>query len=201
LDSSDPDVALKAMNGFTTSIGEFHISDFDNAHHQIGRFYGNFSQDTLTVFSPIAETYKVHGYILIHKPVAKILESSYEISNFIFYAAMAVYGCSFLILLTYLLSVRRPIHKISTVARKYAKGNFSEKITIDSNDEIGDLANTMNFMATELNTLEEEQRTFISNISHDFRSPLTSIKGYTEAMLDGTIPPEMQEKYLNIILF
>jgi signal transduction histidine kinase len=56
-------------------------------------------------------------------------------------------------------------------------------------------------MATELDTFEEEQRKFISNVSHDFRSPLTSIKGYIEAMIDGTIPVEMQEKYLNIILF
>lgn len=56
-------------------------------------------------------------------------------------------------------------------------------------------------MANELNTLEEDQRKFVSNVSHDFRSPLTSIKGYVEAMLDGTIPVEMQDKYLNIILF
>lgn len=55
-------------------------------------------------------------------------------------------------------------------------------------------------MATELDTLEEDQRKFVSNVSHDFRSPLTSIKGYVEAMLDGTIPVEMQDKYLNIIL-
>ena len=70
-----------------------------------------------------------------------------------------------------------------------------------SNDEIGYLAASLNYMANELNTLEEDQRKFISNVSHDFRSPLTSIKGYVEAMLDGTIPVEMQEKYLNIILF
>jgi signal transduction histidine kinase len=189
------------MNGFPTPIRGFHISDFGDTYYQIGRFYRNFSQDTLSVFSPITASDKVHGYVLMHIPVAKVLENSYEISNFIFYAAMTVYGCSFLILITYLLYVRRPIKKINTIAGKYAKGDFSKKIDCDSNDEIGDLANTMNFMATELNTLEEEQRTFISNISHDFRSPLTSIKGYTEAMLDGTIPVEMQEKYLNIILF
>ena len=59
----------------------------------------------------------------------------------------------------------------------------------------------MNYMANELDTLEEDQRKFISNVSHDFRSPLTSIKGYIEAMLDGTIPVELQDKYLNIILF
>lgn len=68
-------------------------------------------------------------------------------------------------------------------------------------DEIGYLAASLNYMANELNTLEDDQKKFVSNVSHDFRSPLTSIKGYVEAMIDGTIPPEMQEKYLNIILF
>jgi signal transduction histidine kinase len=55
-------------------------------------------------------------------------------------------------------------------------------------------------MAHELNTLEDDQRKFVSNISHDFRSPLTSIRGYVVAMLDGTIPVEMRDKYLNVIL-
>lgn len=55
--------------------------------------------------------------------------------------------------------------------------------------------------ADKLNKNGEYQRQFISNVSHDFRSPLTSIKGYVEAMLDGTIPPEMQERYLKVIAF
>ena len=48
--------------------------------------------------------------------------------------------------------------------------------------------------------MEEYQRTFVANVSHDFRSPLTSIKGYLEAIIDGTIPPEMQEKYLKRVI-
>lgn len=201
LDSSNPNISLKAKGNYTASIENFNISDFGNTYYQIGTFYENFSQDTLSVFSPITGSYKVRGYVLMHKPIAKVLENSYQISNFIFYAAMSVYACSFLILFTYFLFVRRPIGKINKVAKRYAKGDFSQKINIHNNDELGYLANTMNFMATELNTLEEEQRKFISNVSHDFRSPLTSIKGYIDAMLDGTIPVEMQEKYLNIILF
>lgn len=56
-------------------------------------------------------------------------------------------------------------------------------------------------MSEQLNKNGEYQRQFISNVSHDFRSPLTSIKGYVEAMLDGTIPPKMQEKYLKVIAY
>ena len=67
---------------------------------------------------------------------------------------------------------------------------------IKSKDEIGQLASTLEYMASELSKLDEYRKDFISNISHDFRSPLTSIKGYAEAMQDGTIPPEKQGKYL-----
>ena len=65
---------------------------------------------------------------------------------------------------------------------------------------MGYLAATLNYMSDELDRSGEYQRQFVANVSHDFRSPLTSIKGYIEAMLDGTIPPEMQAKYLNIVL-
>ena len=65
---------------------------------------------------------------------------------------------------------------------------------------MGYLAATLNYMSDELNKMEEYQKTFIANVSHDFRSPLTSIKGYLEAILDGTIPPEMYEKYLTRVI-
>ena len=65
---------------------------------------------------------------------------------------------------------------------------------------MGYLAATLNYMSDELDKMEEYQRTFVANVSHDFRSPLTSIKGYLEAILDGTIPPEMQEKYLHLVI-
>ena len=104
-----------------------------------------------------------------------------------------------LVLFTYVVYI--PIRKIAKAADAYAEGNFDTKIDIHSNDEIGYLAASLNYMANELNTLEDDQKKFVSNVSHDFRSPLTSIKGYVEAMLDGTIPVEMQDKYLNIILF
>ena len=73
-------------------------------------------------------------------------------------------------------------------------------LDIHKDDEIGYLAASLTYMATEIARTEDNQKKFIANVSHDFRSPLTSIKGYLEAMLDGTIPPELNEKYLKILL-
>ena len=72
--------------------------------------------------------------------------------------------------------------------------------TIRNRDEIGQLASSLEYMASELQKLDDYRKAFISNISHDFRSPLTSIKCYAEAMIDGTIPPEKQDRYLSIIV-
>ena len=101
----------------------------------------------------------------------------------------------------YSFHVRKPLHEITKGASEFANGNLSYQIPVDSENELGYLAKNLNHMADKLNRNGEYQRQFISNISHDFRSPLTSIKGYVEAMIDGTIPVEMQEKYLKIISY
>ena len=85
-------------------------------------------------------------------------------------------------------------------AGEYASGNLEYNIPVNSDDESGYLATTLNYMSDELNKLGDYQHKFVANVSHDFRSPLTSIKGYLEAIIDGTIPPEMQEKYLKIVI-
>ena len=94
-----------------------------------------------------------------------------------------------------------PLRKLREGVKDFSISHENKPIVIRSNDEYGELADTLNVIGDELSKFDEYQRKFISNISHDFRSPLTSIQGYVQAMADGIIPPEDQEKYLNIILF
>ncbi|MFV0464428.1 MAG: sensor histidine kinase [Lachnospiraceae bacterium] len=183
------------------TIDGFDISDFGNRYYAEGTFYNYFDQDQLTVYSPISINYKIRGYIFIHKSEASILSYSNGLA-FISYQTLCLVAVSALILLVILLlTIVLPINKILRVANEYTSGNFEPDLDISTSDEIGFLAASLSYMANELNTLEDDQKKFISNVSHDFRSPLTSIKGYVEAIADGTIPPENQEKYLNIILF
>lgn len=105
-------------------------------------------------------------------------------------------------IMTFLMSnnIILPVKQMKEAAEAITKGDFSQEVHITSNDEIGQLAQSFNTMAKELQEVDTLQSDFIANISHDFRSPLTSIKGYVEAMLDGTIPEEMFTKYLSIVL-
>lgn len=201
LDSSNPNARYLAERGQPLKIEQFTISDFGNKYYQVGTYYDFFEEDTLTVFSTMTHNYKVIGYVIIHEPMSVVLAQSDEIVDIVFLSVVIMFICAFVVLIAFTIIVYRPIRDITKGAERYAKGDFSQKIRVKSNDEIGYLANTLNYMGNTLNTMDDEHRKFISNVSHDFRSPLTSIKGYIEAMLDGTIPVEMQEKYLNIILF
>ena len=90
-----------------------------------------------------------------------------------------------------------PIEQVNEVSRKIAKGKVSERVQIDSHDELGELANNFNEMAEAIEKFEMNRREFISNVSHELRSPMTSIKGFIAGILDGIIPPEKEHFYLN----
>ena len=179
-------------------IKDFRISDFGTSYYTMGTFYGCFDQQMLTVFAPITVDYQVRGYVMIHKQIEQIYRDADHFLNlsYVSLITLLIVGIAFMVV--YLWRTYRRIYLMNRVAHKYMEGNFLS--TMEIGDEVGFLAASFNYMANELNTLEEDQRKFVSNISHDFRSPLTSIKGYVEAMLDGTIPVEMQDKYLNIII-
>ncbi len=184
-----------------TTVQDFDISTFGTRYYQEGTFFDVFSEQTLSVFSPITIDYKVRGYVLIHRPISDLVSYKDGLLNISYMTLAIIFFCAFIVLGLFTFTVYLPIRKMTRAAENYSEGNFDTKINIHTNDEMGYLADSINYMATELSSLEEDQRKFIANVSHDFRSPLTSIKGYIEAIMDGTIPHEMQDKYLNIILF
>lgn len=186
--------------GESYEIPDFRISDFGTKYYCVGNFYGSFDEQMLTVFAPITVDYQVRGYVMIHKSIREIYQDADHFLNMSYMALITLLLFSIAFLVAYLWHNYRRIWHMNRIAHKYMEGDLSSVMDDTSEDELGFLSASFNYMANELNTLEEDQRKFVSNISHDFRSPLTSIKGYVEAMLDGTIPVEMQDKYLNIII-
>jgi signal transduction histidine kinase len=96
--------------------------------------------------------------------------------------------------------ITRPIIQMTKTVRQFSKGNYDARISYKGDDEVGELAFSFNKMADEVNTLETARRSFVANVSHELRSPLTSMRGFLVAMQDGTIPPEDYQKYLKIVI-
>lgn len=195
-------IMLDTRNTWTgTLIEGFDPSATGAKQYQTGQYYNLFTQDMITVSAPITSGFRTKGYIIIHSRVDLIEKEKEELLQISYITLFVIFILSLIILVIFTMRVYLPLKKITAAANEYASGNLKYQLKVTGGDEIGYLAATLNYMAYELNQSEEYQKNFVANVSHDFRSPLTSIKGYIEAMKDGTIPYEMQEKYLDIVIF
>ena len=138
----------------------------------------------------------------------RMVTSLTEIDNTIYTYVAAVTVISLLVLLIIIAtgiyfagSIVRPIRQISSIARKFAMGDFSVRIQNNSDDEIGELCTAINHMADELSTAEAMKNEFISSVSHELRTPLTAIKGWAETlMLDSDSNPDTMKKGVGVIV-
>ena len=181
------------------------IEDFDptityGSYYIVDQFFGNFDSDMLTVLAPINYNYKVRGYVVIHCDMEDIQKSCNSLLNISYITLVILLLLSLIILIFFTEIVYVPLRKITHATEQYAAGNMHYEFQVESDDEIGYLAACLNYMASQIAGAEDDQKKFVANVSHDFRSPLTSIRGYLDAMLDGTVPPEQHQKYLEIVL-
>ena len=166
------------------------------SYYTEGKFFDYFEEDMLSVFAPITSEYKVKAYVVIHYPMENIRETVNDYTIIAYMQLSVTLFLSLIIILFFTQLVYKPMRKITAATEAYAAGNMNYPLQVDSSDEIGYLAASLAYMAGQVAQSEDNQKKLVANISHDFRSPLTSIKGYVEAMMDGTIPVEFQEKYL-----
>lgn len=188
-----PSVPIKIKN--------FNPAEIGSNQYEIGTFHDYFNEDVLTVIAPVNSNYTSQGYLIIHKSLDNVAQIQRFLIRSTYLCVLVIYILSFMILLAFQFFVYRPLSKITEAAKQYASGNLDYEIPVSTEDEMGYLSASLNYMSSQLRDMEDYQKKFVANVSHDFRSPLTSIKGYVEAMADGTIPPELQGKYLKIILF
>lgn len=181
-------------------IEGFDPTSTGNSYYMVNNFFGSFSSNMLSVFAPITSSYMVKGYVVIHCSMEKIDQSCNSLLNISYITLVILFLLSLIILIFFTEIVYIPLRKITYATEQYASGNMHYEFQVESDDEIGYLAACLNYMASEIAGAEDDQKKFVANVSHDFRSPLTSIRGYLEAMLDGTIPEEMHEKYIQIVL-
>ncbi len=93
----------------------------------------------------------------------------------------------------------KPLKQMSEASHAMAKGDFSKRIPVTTDDEIGELAVSFNMMTNSLSQLEGMRKSFVANVSHELKTPMTTIGGFIDGILDGTVEPQKQEYYLKIV--
>ena len=181
-------------------VKNFDPTTIQGTYYDVGPYYDAYDGDVINVIAPITSDFKVKGYVVIYSSMTDIEQSAAGLLNISYVILIVLLMLSMIILIFFTEMVYIPLKKITYATEQYASGNMHYEFQVDSEDEIGYLAACLSFMASEIARAEDDQKKFVANVSHDFRSPLTSIRGYLEAMLDGTIPPELHEKYLTIVL-
>lgn len=115
------------------------------------------------------------------------------------YAAVVPIAITFAVLYFLMYRYTRPLKLMSEATRAMAKGDFSKRIPVQSDDEIGELAASFNQMTNSLARLEETRKDFVANVSHELRTPMTTIGGFIDGIIDGTIEKEKQDYYLSLV--
>lgn len=191
--------SIKGYNGtlkenFTQSILQGTESTFKGSISGVSRV------SMLAVGRPIKYAESVVGGVLVSIPMPQISRARSEVTG-IFLRNMILVAL-FAAVLVYFVTRRisRPITKLNEAAKSIAAGNFDQRVEVDETGEIGELGETFNYMAESIEQFENTRNSFLANISHDLRTPMTTITGFVQGVLDGTIPEEKRDWYLSIVL-
>ncbi len=138
-------------------------------------------------------------YIFSTSPLSSVRELMSTVSKI--YLGLAIIPIVIMFFAIYAMTYRltKPLKSMSEAAKAMATGDFSKRIPVTSDDEIGELAVSFNMMTDSLASLEGMRRSFVGNVSHELKTPMTTIGGFIDGILDGTIPPEKHEYYLKIV--
>lgn len=190
--------SASAKNGFLTQEQvKTILLDPDNAY-RISNMDTLFPELRLNYFYPLNEANGT-TIVMVSSPdvgdpvfTSKMIKAIISVSLWIFLAAL---------ISVYFISERivEPLRQISKAAQNFAKGKFDTRVKVHGHDEVATLAEAFNNMADSLGRLEEMRSSFLANVSHDLRTPMTTISGFVDGIIDGTIPEEKKPYYLEII--
>ena len=150
--------------------------------------------------NPIMDGERFNGIIVMINSEYRIKEAMLQVYKIVWLLALLGIMLSVIIINYFAKKILiNPLSELNNAANKLAKGEVHRRVEIKSEDEIGELGKSFNIMAESLEKVEKNRRDFISNVSHELRSPITSIKGFLAGIIDGVIPKDKEDYYLNIV--
>ena len=142
-----------------------------------------------------------HGVVFgVEDAITGLLPYVLSILQTFFFSLIAALVLSFIIIFFFSRGITTPLNEMEEVTKHFAKGEFQHRANENyKKGYLSEFAKGLNQMADELAIEEEAQRSFIANVSHELKTPMTTISGFIDGILDGTIPPEREREYLTIV--
>ena len=139
------------------------------------------------------------GYVFVGANTGSIVRVWHSLMGVFLITAILIMALTLVI--SYVSAVRqaKPVNEMSAAAIRFAHGDFSARVGVGGDDEVGALAAAFNNMADYLERSEKQRSDFLANVAHELKTPMTTISGFADGILDGTIPPESQRRYLETI--
>ena len=150
---------------------------------------------------PIVETSGATGIVIVSTPSAATNQIMNRISNIFLTTAIFVVMIAVFAVSVFARRESRPLRTMAKAAYAFGHGNLQARVRVDDSgsQEMEELAIAFNNMASSLQKSEYQRQEFVANVSHELKTPMTTISGYVDGILDGTIPPERQRYYLQIV--
>lgn len=185
-------------------IPQFVLSQVDASGHfgQISDLDGLYPKDRFVVAQPIPDrSGSTLGYVFVTNGIDSILGAWTTLLEVTALVGLGVFVAALVLSLIFSKRMAKPLDEIAAASRKFARGDFSARVrqVEDPTDEMGALIESFNKMADSLESAEERRTEFIANISHELRTPMTTIAGFADGILDGTISRDDEDKYLRSI--
>ncbi|MBQ3704893.1 MAG: HAMP domain-containing histidine kinase [Clostridia bacterium] len=193
--SEDPDfVASLSGEEITAALKQVLAGETIRVRSMVG------SDAAFTVGVPYLQYESAAGAVFIQTKAQRIQSGMEDLLGQVIAAALAAAVLSALAVAVIVRSIMRPLAALTEASRAMGEGDFSRRLDEDRGDrEMRQVARTFNGMGDRLRAVENSRREFVANVSHELRSPITSIKGFAEGMADGVIPPEDHPKYLRLV--
>ena len=169
-------------------------------YQELSNLDGTYRQQFFTVGQPLLDPAgKVVGSVFVSASADSL--NTFLLDILKIYGFSALFSILAAMLLIGFVTTRmvRPLRQMAGVTDRFAHGDFTQRVPVESDDEIGQLAVSLNSMASYLSVSESSRRSFVANVSHELKTPMTSISGFVDGILDGTIPEEKQPYYLQIV--
>lgn len=198
---SDREIHCKHIGESIPQIS-MHLIEQQGGFSGMTDFGGIYHEMNYVVCKPLISLSdgSLSGYVIVAASARNMIEMWRQTAQIFAAAALVVLTITFVVSFITAKKQMKPINEMAAAAHQFARGEFSVRVEeTGRRDEIGELASSFNLMAESLERGETLRREFVANVSHELKTPMTTISGFADGILDGTIPPELQDRYLKTI--